>query len=79
MSVSDRSAENTTQISALALDKELVTKIAGTTWVVRHEDGRSYRLTRMAGYLIDAVVELSNVSPVEVMATMAALSAQEQS
>jgi hypothetical protein len=79
MSATDANPETVKQIAALELDEELVTTVAGTTWVVRREDGRTYRLTRMAGYLIDAVVELSNVSTAEVVATMAVLSAQEQS
>jgi len=79
MSATDPITETAKQISALDLHEEMKTAIDGTTWVVRREDERSYRLTRMAGYLIDAVVELSNVSTAEVVATTAALSTKEQS
>lgn len=74
MSATDTSTATAKQIAALDLDEELRATLSGTTWVVRREDGRSYRLTRMAGYLIDAVVELSNVSAAEAAATMTVLS-----
>jgi hypothetical protein len=75
MNASDPITETTEQIAALNTSEELQATISGTTWVVGREDERSYRLTRMDGYLIDAVVELSNVSAAEAAATMATLSA----
>jgi hypothetical protein len=76
MSATVSRTETAKQIAALDLDEELRTMVSGTTWIVRREDERSYRLTRMAGYLIDAVVELSNVSPLEAAATMTVLSSK---
>ena len=74
MSAMDPISETAKQISALNICEELRAAISGTTWVVRREDDRSYRLTRMDGYLIDAVVELSSVSAAEAAATMTTLS-----
>lgn len=74
MSTTDPISETAKQIAALDLNEELRATIFGTTWVVRREDERSYRLTRMDGYLIDAFVELSNVSAAEAAATMTTLS-----
>ena len=74
MSLTDPITEIAQQIASLSISEELRATISATTWIVRREDARSYRLTRMEGYLIDAVVELSNVSAAEVAATMTTLS-----
>jgi len=74
MSLTDPITEIAQQIASLSISEELRATISATTWIVRREDERSYRLTRMEGYLIDAVVELSNVSAAEVAATMTTLS-----
>jgi len=76
MSATAPISETAEQISALNISEELRAAISGTTWVVRREDERSYRLTRMDGHLIDAVVELSSVSAEETAAVMSTLSAE---
>jgi hypothetical protein len=79
MSAADPISETAEQISSLHISEELRATISATTWVVRRDDERSYRLTRMDGYLIDAVVELSNVGAAEAAATMTTLSAKGRS
>jgi len=79
MSATDPITEAARQISSLSISKEFTYTLSRITWIVKREDERSYRLTRMHGYLIDAVVELSNVSAAEAAATMATLSAEGRS